>query len=101
MAFPGPESCHRLQVFQSYNLHRDDPGTPNNTLEDPLVPDLLGEIRGLDFLDPGCGAAVFGKQLLAAGAASCPGVDGSRNMIGQAEPRTCQAPAGQCRAHVL
>ncbi len=85
MTFPGPAFYDQQQVFEAYSRHREDPAAPNNTLEGPLIHSLLGDVQGHDFLDLGCGAAAFGKELLAAGAASYQGVDGSRNMVEQAE----------------
>jgi SAM-dependent methyltransferase len=81
MAFFGPEFYDQQQVFETYTKHRDDPAAPNNTLEGPLVRSLLGGVGGHDFLDLGCGAAAFGRELLADGAASYLGVDGSQNMV--------------------
>lgn len=94
MTFPGPAFYDQHQVFEVYTRHCDDPAAPNHTLEGPLIRSLLGDVQGHDFPDLGCGAGAFGKELLAAGAASYLGVDGSRNMVGRAEA-TLQGSAGR------
>ena len=81
MALPGPAFYDQTAVFDSYTQHRAHPDAPNNTMEGPLVRSLLGEVRGEDVLDLGCGSGGFGVELLAAGAASYLGVDGSANMV--------------------
>src|SRR5205814_3883452 len=69
------------EVFATYSRHRESVENANDTLEAPIIRELLGEIRDHDFLDLGCGNGEFGRELLAAGATSYTGVDGSRNMV--------------------
>jgi SAM-dependent methyltransferase len=93
MALPGPAFYDQAAVFDSYTQHRGQPAVPNNTMEGPLVRSLLGEVRGEDVLDLGCGAGTFGTELLAAGAASYLGVDGSANMVALATAQLRQSGA--------
>ena len=93
MALSGPDFYDQAAVFDSYQQHRVHPDAPNNTMEGPLVRGLLGEVRGEDVLDLGCGSGSFGNELLAAGAASYLGVDGSANMIALARSHLGQTPA--------
>jgi SAM-dependent methyltransferase len=57
---------------------------PNRGLEEPFVLRFLGDVRDRHVLDLGCGDAVIGPRLLAAGAASYLGVDASHRMLGRA-----------------
>jgi SAM-dependent methyltransferase len=84
MALPGPAFYDQASVFESYMQHRAQGAAPNNTMEGPLLRELLGDVQGQDVLDLGCGAGGFGSELLADGAASYLGVDGSANMVAQA-----------------
>jgi SAM-dependent methyltransferase len=92
MALPGPAFYDQAAVFDSYTQHRGQPAAPNNTMEGPLVRSLLGDVHGEDVLDLGCGSAAFGAELLAAGAASYLGVDGSANMVALASTQLAHTP---------
>jgi SAM-dependent methyltransferase len=81
-------------VFETYSRHRENPESANDTLERPVIDELMGDVREQHVLDLGCGNAEFGRDLLAAGAASYLGVDGSHNMIAQAE-HTLQGGPGR------
>ena len=85
MSYEGPQFYDNSAVFQTYMQHRQRPDNPNDTLEKPVILALLGAIRDLDILDLGCGDAALGKTLLAQGAASYLGLDGSRKMIERAQ----------------
>jgi len=80
----GPDFYDNDSVFQVYAGHRAEADNPNDALELPVIQALLGDVRGLDFLDLGCGDGRFGKMLLGAGASSYTGVDGSKNMAAAA-----------------
>lgn len=72
-------------VFSTYMRHRAWSGNPNDTIEEPVLLEVLGDVRGLRVLDLGCGDARFGRFLLDAGARSYCGIDASENMVAQAE----------------
>ncbi|MBT9457050.1 MAG: class I SAM-dependent methyltransferase [Burkholderiaceae bacterium] len=94
MNLQGPQFYDNDGVFNIYQKRRQRAASPNDTLERPVIRELLGDVKAHDFLDLGCGDAAFGKELLAAGASSCLGVDGSHNMILLAQA-TLQGTGGQ------
>jgi len=94
VSYEGPQFYDQAAVFQSYMQHRQRPDNPNDTLEQPIILALLGSVSGVDILDLGCGDAALGKTLLAQGAASYLGLDGSRNMVERAQ-QTLVGTAGK------
>ncbi len=94
MIHDGPRFYDDNAVFGVYTQRRQRPDSPNETLERPVVMALLGDPTGQDFLDLGCGDGQFGRDLLAAGAASYLGIDGSQNMVAAATARL-QGTAGE------
>lgn len=91
MAFKGIEFYDQDEIFANYMARRNRPESPNETLEKPVIVELLGDVAGKHILDLGCGDGRFGAELLKQGCASYTGVEVSRNMIALAE----QALAGQ------
>lgn len=73
-----PTLHHHRQAARS---HSDE---PNRSLEEPYVLRFLGDVQDCHVLDLGCGDASTGPWLLASGAASYLGVDGSHRMLTQA-----------------
>lgn len=94
MPTDGPGFYDQAAVFDTYQTHRGTPESPNQTLERPVIQDLMGDVRGCDCLDLGCGDAGFGLELLAAGARSYLGIDGSWRMVERARSRLA-GTAGQ------
>ena len=66
--------------FQRYRQGRHNPYSPNVTLEEPVILELIGDVRGLSILDLGCGDASFGVRLLEAGCQHYLGLESSANM---------------------
>jgi SAM-dependent methyltransferase len=93
MSDEGPVFYDNEEVFQTYLQHRHRPDNPNDTLEKPVLLELLGAVRGTYILDLGCGEAALGKELLAQGAVTYLGLDGSRNMVARAT-HTLEGTAG-------
>ncbi|MDR7928300.1 class I SAM-dependent methyltransferase [Acidithiobacillus thiooxidans] len=81
MSLEGPSFYDDATIFQNYMKRRERTDTPNDTLELPVVEELLGNVVGQDILDLGCGDGRFGLNLLKAGASSYRGIDGSENMV--------------------
>lgn len=100
MSLKGPSFYDDPAIFQNYMKRRERADTPNDTLELPVVAELLGSVVGQDVLDLGCGDGRFGLSLLESGASSYLGIDGSENMV-----RTAQAnlagTAGEVRKSTL
>jgi SAM-dependent methyltransferase len=84
MPSDGPEFFNDPEVFEQYSQHRQSRDNPNDTMEKPIVLELLGRVEGARILDLGCGDGQFGKELLNARASSYFGVDGSARMVGVA-----------------
>ena len=80
----GPDFYDAPAVFELYLSKRRDPTSANETLEKPVLAELIGELRGLRILDLGCGDAGIGREALEAGCRKYVGVEGSRNMVRQA-----------------
>jgi SAM-dependent methyltransferase len=87
VTFDGPRFYDDPQVFATYRERRARADNPNDTLELPVMRELLGSPRGHCYLDLGCGDGRFAEELLAAGAASYLGIDGSHNMARVARER--------------
>lgn len=86
MAMRGAAFYDDDDVFAAYNRTREEwPDNPNDTLEQPIIRELAGDLTDRRILDLGCGAAGFGARALADGARAYLGVDGSRNMVARAE----------------
>lgn len=87
-------------VFEAYRRRRERLENANDTLERPVMRELLGDVSGQHVLDLGCGNAMLGQELLAAGAGSYLGIDGSRNMVEQAR-RVLQGGGGRVEHQAL
>lgn len=76
----GPSFYDDEAVFETYMQHRQRADTPNDTLEKPVMMDLIGPITNKHILDLGCGDAAIGRESLHHGAASYIGIEGSHKM---------------------
>lgn len=90
----GPSFYDDEAVFATYMCHRQRTDTPNETLEKPVILDLVGPIANKRILDLGCGDAAIGKEFLHHGAASYVGVEGSHKMVAVAT-QTLAGTSGQ------
>lgn len=77
----GHDFYDKDQAFRIYQEHRQRQENPNNTLERPVIYELLGDTKGKSFLDLGCGDGIFGVELLSQGAAAYTGIEGSEKML--------------------
>lgn len=68
-------------IFATYQQGRQRPDNPNDTLEKPVILELIGDIAGKSVLDLGCGDAAIGREFLQGGATAYLGIDGSANMV--------------------
>jgi SAM-dependent methyltransferase len=94
MTHPGPAFYDDKTIFTTYMQRRYRPDNPNDTLEKPVIEELMGDPAGLRVLDLGCGDAGFGRDLLGRGAGSYLGVDGSAQMV-EAARQTLAGTEGQ------
>ena len=81
MGSAGPQFYDDDAVFATYMQHRGRADNPNDTLEKPVMRELIGAVDGKRILDLGCGDAAIGRELLGQGAAAYTGVEGSANMV--------------------
>lgn len=87
MSRKGYEFFDDEEILETYNSRRQLPTSANETIEHPIFRELIGDARGLDVLDLGCGEAEFGEELLAKGARSYVGLEASQRMADLAEER--------------
>lgn len=93
----GPNFFDDEAVFAIYMQHRRSLDPPNDTLEKPVLTDLIQPIIGKNILDLGCGDAAIGRELLQQGAASYIGIEGSHKMASVAR----QTLANTCGQVIL
>lgn len=92
MEYKGSGVYDEKDFLESYLKRRGRKESPNNAIEEPIVWKLIGDVKGKEILDLGCGDGSFGIELLKAGAASYRGIDGSIEMAQLAKKAT--APWG-------
>jgi SAM-dependent methyltransferase len=95
MSLDGPGFYDDAGVFDRYAQLRARAESANDTLEAPVIAELIGAVQGLDVLDLGCGDGAYGRELLAAGARSYLGIDGSANMVRAAQATLAGAHNGR------
>lgn len=81
MSYRGSEFYDNNSNFENYMQRRKWQENANDTLEKPVIWQLLGDISDQRILDLGCGDAGFGAELLDKGCAEYAGIEGSRNMF--------------------
>jgi SAM-dependent methyltransferase len=84
MGADGPAFYDDQDVFATYMASRQRRENPNDTLEKPVVLDLIGAVSGRRILDLGCGDAALGREVFAQGCRQYVGIDGSQNMVAAA-----------------
>ena len=77
-------------VFEQYVQHRAKSDNPNAVIETPIVRAMVGEVKGKDCLDIGCGYGAMASYLREKEAASYLGIDPSAKMIGAAREKVVQ-----------
>jgi SAM-dependent methyltransferase len=81
MTYNGPAFYDDDAIFNTYMARRSRSDNPNDTLEKPVIFELVGELTNQRILDLGCGDAAFGREALTKGCQTYLGVDGSRHMV--------------------
>ncbi len=77
--------------FAGYKALRDNDTGLNGVLEEPAMRELIGDPRGKDVLDLGCGMGHMARWLIEKGAKSVLGVDISDKMLAEAQRRNTSA----------
>ena len=88
------EFWEREEVVNRTATDQENVSRPNNSLEKPILLELLGEVAGKHVLDLGCGYGNFGLELLEAGCASYVGLESSTRMV-QVGEKTFQGRSGR------
>ncbi len=81
MNYEGSKVYDDEDFFEKYISKRKKGNAPNETLELPIVAELLGEVKNKTILDLGCGDGLFGKYLFEKGISSYHGIDASTKML--------------------
>lgn len=81
MSYHGSDFYDDNSNFELYMQRRQWQENANDTLEKPVIWQLLGDVLDRHVLDLGCGDAGFGMELLEKGCAAYVGIEGSRNMV--------------------
>ena len=77
MEFKGSSAYEEKDFLENFLQRRNRVESPNNSIEKPAIYELLGDFQKGCILDLGCGDALFGKELLEAGAFYYHGVEES------------------------
>jgi len=81
----GPDFYDNQSVFDIYISRRERNDSPNDTMEQPHLWDLIGNPVGYDILDLGCGDARVSTKFKTLGASSYFGIEGSEKMFSLAQ----------------
>jgi ubiquinone/menaquinone biosynthesis C-methylase UbiE len=81
MNYNGSDFYDNDTNFAKYMERRQWQENANDTLEKPVVCELIGEVNGNKILDLGCGDAKFAKDLFDLGCDEYVGIEGSSNMV--------------------
>ncbi|MEQ8677269.1 MAG: class I SAM-dependent methyltransferase [Aggregatilineales bacterium] len=68
-------------IFNTYANSRKRDNSPNETLELPIIRELVGDVNGKRVLDIGCGDGLYGTTLLEAGATQYTGIEPAQRMF--------------------
>ncbi|MDT3493279.1 class I SAM-dependent methyltransferase [Bacillus toyonensis] len=84
MAFTESDVYNNEAFFEQYMKRRYRENSPNESIEKPAFFQLIGDVKGKQILDLGCGDAKFGEELLENGCHSYTGIEGSQLMYEKA-----------------
>lgn len=88
-------------IFATYTQNRQQRlDNPNDTLEKPVMLELIGTVGAKAILDLGCGDAAISRELLQQGATPYLGIDSSANMVALAS-QTLVVTAGRAIQHTI
>jgi SAM-dependent methyltransferase len=81
MSYKGSDFYDNDDNLEKYIERRQWEENANDTLEKPVICELIGDVAGFSVLDLGCGDAKFSKDLFDLGCAEYTGIEGSDNMV--------------------
>jgi SAM-dependent methyltransferase len=85
MVYTGSDFYDDDAIFKTYMARRQRAGNPNDTMEKPIILELIGEFTNQRILDLGCGDATFGREAIAMGCELYLGIERSTNMVNSAQ----------------
>jgi len=85
MKYRGSEFYENQTNFKRYMDRRKREENANDTLEKPVILELIDDVNGLKVLDLGCGDGRFGLELFEKGCTHYFGIEGSKNMVKAAQ----------------
>ncbi|GIP34850.1 class I SAM-dependent methyltransferase [Paenibacillus sp. J2TS4] len=88
MAYRGFDLYDQASFFNKYMERRNGIENANDTLEKPIICEMISK-EARCILDLGCGNAAWGHELIASGAHSYTGLEGSRRMVELARRNLC------------
>ncbi|WP_345239236.1 class I SAM-dependent methyltransferase [Pontibacillus salipaludis] len=97
MVYNGTSIYDQESFFNQFMARRNRETSPNNTMESPVVTDLIDAVEGKRILDLGCGDGRFGLTLIQQECAFYEGVDPSLNMVQKAKE---SLPEENCTIHL-
>lgn len=83
----GSDFYEQESFFHSYQARRYSQENANDTLERPVLMELLGQMKGARVLDLGCGDAAIGLEAMGQGCAQYTGLEGSSKMAALAREK--------------
>lgn len=96
----GPQFFDDDEIFERYQKGRKRPDNPNDSLEKPVMLELIGNVKYADVLDLGCGDGDLGNMLLAMGCKSYLGVEASSRMVTLAQKNLSSDKAKIVQAYI-
>ena len=94
MVSVGSQFYDNDENFEKYMERRYGKENANDTLEKPVILDLVGGFKGMKILDLGCGDATLGLEALNEGCQEYLGIEGSINMV-EAANKTLKDTTGK------
>ncbi len=85
MVYTGSDFYDDDAIFKTYMARRQRAGNPNDTMEKPIMLELIGEFTNQRILDLGCGDATFGRVAIAMGCELYLGIERSTKMVNSAQ----------------
>lgn len=85
MEYKGYTAYNDDDFFEKYNQKRKHRNSPNELIEQPIIDELIGQVKGKKILDLGCGDGKYGVELLKRGATQYRGIEGSHKMVSLAK----------------